>query len=76
MTRSEALFSRLEVDKSKEELAQYRRDRQSWEERLDRSGRRTGTASWRRSPPATAIPQPHRFPVAVVFVVPRREAIR
>src|SRR5690606_28689726 len=71
----DALFSRLEVEKSKEELAQYRRDRQSWEERL------AGLAAERdREVAAVAAryrdPKPHRFPVAVVFVVPKREAIR
>jgi superfamily II DNA or RNA helicase len=71
----DALFSRLEVEKSKEELAQYRRDRQFWEERL------TGLAAERDREVAAVEapyrdPKPHRFPVAVVFVVPKREAIR
>jgi len=71
----DALFSRLEVEKSKEELAQYRRDRQSWEERL------AGLAAERDREVAAVEaryrdPKPHRFPVAVVFVVPKREAIR
>ena len=71
----DALFSRLEVEKSKEELAQYRRDRQSWEERLagltaERDRELAAVAARYRGP------VPHRFPVAVVFVVPKREAIR
>ncbi|HEX6497778.1 MAG TPA: DISARM system SNF2-like helicase DrmD [Micromonosporaceae bacterium] len=69
------LFSRVEAEKSRDELAQYRRDRQSWEERL------SGLEA-ERDRELAAIddryrdPQPHRFPVAVVFVVPRREASR
>ena len=71
----DALFSRAEVSKSKEELAQYRRDRQSWEERLsgleaERDRELAVIAARYRDP------KPHRFPVAVVFVVPTREAIR
>ena len=58
-----------------EELAQYRRDRRSWEERLARSTP-SATASSRRSTARYRDPQAHRFPVAVVFVVPKREAVR
>ncbi|GIF48211.1 SNF2 domain-containing protein [Asanoa ferruginea] len=63
------------MSKSKEELAQYRKDRQSWEERLsaleaERDRELAAVAARYRDP------KPHRFPVAVVFVVPRREAIR
>jgi superfamily II DNA or RNA helicase len=74
----DALFSVPEMavlQKSKEELAQYRRDRQSWEERLSR-------LEEERARELKAIadryrdPKPHRFPVAVVFVVPRGEAVR
>ena len=39
-------------------------------------GCRRVTASSSGSPPATARSRPHSFPVAVIFVVPRREAIR
>ncbi len=74
----DALFSRAEAarwEKSREELAQYRRDRQSWRERL------SGLAAERdRELDLIAAryqdPTPRRFPVAVVFVVPRQEAIR
>lgn len=71
----DALFSRAELEKSKEELAQYRRDRQSWEERLagleaERDRELAAVEARYRDP------VPHRFPVAVVFVVPQREAIR
>lgn len=71
----EALFSRVEVEKSRDELTQYRRDRQSWVQRLadlDTERDRELAAIATRY----ADPQPHRFPVAVVFVVPRQEATR
>lgn len=71
----EALISRAEAGKSRDELAQYRRDRRSWAERLDQlphDRERELAAVARRY----ADPQPHRFPVAVVFVVPRGEAVR
>ena len=71
----QALISRAEAGKSRDELAQYRRDRRSWAERLDQlpqDRERELAAVARRY----ADPQPHRFPVAVVFVVPRREAVR
>ncbi|MEU4772693.1 DISARM system SNF2-like helicase DrmD [Micromonospora sp. NPDC023644] len=63
------------MSKSKEELAQYRKDRQSWEERLsaleaERDRELDAVAARYRDP------KPHRFPVAVVFVVPKREATR
>lgn len=70
-----ALFSRVEAAKTRDELAQYRRDRRSWEERLaalDVERERELAAIERRY----ADPQPHRFPVAIVFVVPKREAVR
>ncbi|MET7373438.1 DISARM system SNF2-like helicase DrmD [Micromonospora arida] len=63
------------MSKSKEELAQYRKDRQSWEERLpaleaERDRELAVVAARYRDP------KPHRFPVAVVFVVPKRESTR
>ena len=71
----QALISRAEVGKSRDELAQYRRDRRSWAERLDQlpqDRERELAAVARRY----ADPRPHRFPVAVAFVVRRREAVR
>ncbi|GLZ14516.1 helicase SNF2 family protein [Actinomadura sp. NBRC 104425] len=71
----DALFSRIEASKNEEELRQYRRDRQSWEERL-------GRLEIERDRELEAIaaryrdPRSHTFPVAVIFVVPRREAVR
>ncbi|MEH0932757.1 DISARM system SNF2-like helicase DrmD [Micromonospora sp. CPCC 205558] len=71
----DALFSLAVAAKSKEELAQYRKDRQSWEERLsalevERDRELAAVAARYQDP------KPHRFPVAVVFVVPKREATR
>ena len=71
----DALFSRAEASRSRDELAQFRRDRQSWQQRLDR-------LAVERDREVAAIearyrdPQQHSFPVAVIFVVPRREATR
>lgn len=70
----EALISRLEF-KSKEELDQYRRDRQSWQKRLDQLAQvqeRELAVIADRYRDLRA----HTDPVAVVFVVPRQEAIR
>jgi len=63
------------IHRSKDELAQFRRDRQSWDERLkslelERDRELQSIADRYRDP------QPHRFPVAVIFVVPREEATR
>ncbi|MEU6207381.1 DISARM system SNF2-like helicase DrmD [Micromonospora musae] len=71
----ETLFSLAEASKSREELAQYRKDRQSWEERLaaleaERDRELDAVTARYRDPKS------HRFPVAVVFVVPKREATR
>jgi hypothetical protein len=71
----DALFSRAEASRSRDELAQFRRDRQSWQQRLDR-------LTVERDREVAAIearyrdPQQHSFPVAVIFVVPKREATR
>lgn len=69
----DALFSRVEAAKTRDELAQYRRDRQSWERRL------SGLAAERERELAAIDaryrdPRPHQFPVAVVFVVPHHQA--
>jgi hypothetical protein len=71
----DALISLAEAAKSRDELVQYRRDRQSWQQRL------AGLENERNRELAMIEdryrdPQPHQFPVAVVFVVPRREATR
>ena len=71
----DALFSRLPFEKSKEELEQYRRDRRNWQRRLD------GLAAERERELAAietrySHQKAHLFPVAVVFVIPSREAVR
>ncbi|NMN97832.1 DISARM system SNF2-like helicase DrmD [Antrihabitans stalactiti] len=74
-TEEEALFSRSDLEKSKDERAQYRRDRQNWEQRLD-------ALKFERDRELDAVSaryrhqDPHRFPVAVVFVIPAKEATR
>lgn len=71
----DALFSRADVEKSKEELEQYRRDRRNWQRRLD-------SLAAERERELAAIDaryssrESHLFPVAVVFVIPSREAVR
>ena len=73
--KEDALFSRAEASKSKEELAQYRRDRHRREERLasltDERHRELEAVDARYHEPKS-----HSFPVAVIFVVPKREATR
>ena len=70
-----ALFSELDITKTKEEREQYRKDRENWKRRLES----LATERDRELAAITARyadPTPHRFPVAVVFVVPRKEAVR
>jgi superfamily II DNA or RNA helicase len=70
-----ALFSERSLTQTKEEREQYRKDRRNWESRL-------ASLDGERERELAAIEQrysrqdPHTFPVAVVFVVPRKEAIR
>jgi len=71
----DALFSMADVAKTREERAQYRRDRRSWRERLEsleseRDRELEVIARRYRNP------EPHKFPVAVVVVVPTEEATR
>jgi len=69
---SDTLFAEIQT-RSREEIAQYHKDRKAWEERL-----RTLDAERDRELEQIAAryasPEPHSFPVAVIFVVPRREA--
>nr|WP_241883115.1 DISARM system SNF2-like helicase DrmD [Frankia sp. KB5] len=71
----DALFSRFEIARSREELAQYRKDRQAWQDRLDRLDQER-----RRELDVIAQryrdPRQHQFPVAVVLVVPAAEEAR
>lgn len=71
----DALFSLIDIEKSKEEREQYRKDRRRWEARLteltiERDRELEAIAARYRHQ------EPHLFPVAVVFVIPKREAIR
>ncbi|MFF4625265.1 DISARM system SNF2-like helicase DrmD [Nonomuraea jabiensis] len=69
----DALISLSEITKDARELAQYRRDRQSWQDRLAQLAverdRELEVIAARY-----ADPRPHTFPVALIFVVPEREA--
>ncbi|MFC3994375.1 DISARM system SNF2-like helicase DrmD [Nocardiopsis sediminis] len=71
----EALFSARDIRQTKEERDQYRKDRMNWEKRL-------ASLAEERDRELTAITEryarqdPHSFPVAVVVVVPRKEAVR
>jgi hypothetical protein len=69
----DALFSTLETQ-SKDEIAQYHRDRRAWVKRLQRlEGERDLELA--QIAARYADPQSHSFPVAVIFVVPQREAL-
>lgn len=69
------LFSMAEARGDEREIAQWRRDRQSWQERLDQlEGRRDREIE--RIADRYRDVRPHSFPVAVIFAVPRREATR
>jgi superfamily II DNA or RNA helicase len=69
----DALFSAIETQ-SREEIAQYHRDRKSWEERLRRlDGERARELE--QVAARYADPKPHSFPVAVIFVVPKGEVL-
>lgn len=67
------LFARHLADPN--EAAQFRRDRQSWEERLDRLPAERD-AEVGRIAARYAQPADHLFPVAVIFVVPTRLVTR
>ncbi len=71
----DALFSLADAAKTKEERAQYRRDRQKWQARLEELAtereRELGVIAERYREQ-----DPHSSPVAVVVVVPKREATR
>jgi superfamily II DNA or RNA helicase len=71
----DALFSVMEGRGDEREIAQWRRDRENWEKKL------AGLESNRDRELARVASRyqeitPHSFPVAVIFAVPRREAVR
>lgn len=71
----DALFSVVEGRGDERELAQYRRDKANWEKKLnDLTARRDRELA--RVDTRYAEQTPHSFPVAVIFVVPKREAVR
>ena len=72
----DALFSRVEAARTRRRARAVPARPAVLGGAAGRAGRRTRPRARRRSRPATRDPQPHRFPVAVVFVVPKREAIR
>ncbi|GAA0338492.1 DISARM system SNF2-like helicase DrmD [Actinoallomurus spadix] len=68
----DTLFSAIEA-RSKDEIAQYHRDRRSWEERLRRL-QSDRDRELEQIDARYADPRSHSFPVAIIFVVPEREA--
>ena len=70
-----ALFSVAEGRGDERELAQWRRDRENWASKLDRLTAERERELARVSARYRDIRR-HSFPVAVIFVVPRRAAIR
>ena len=57
------------------EIAQYRRDRENWQTKLDDLAAKRDRELARVTTRYAEI-TPHSFPVAVIFAVPYREAIR
>ena len=74
-TEEGTLFSRAEGRGDEREIAQFRRDRQSWQDRLDRLEAERDHEVTRVAGRYRDV-TPHSFPVAVIFAVPRREAVR
>ncbi|RFU39424.1 helicase [Actinomadura logoneensis] len=69
----DTLFSAIET-RSREEIRQYQNDRRSWEHRLRRLADERDL-ELQQIAARYAAPQSHSFPVAVIFVVPQREAL-
>jgi hypothetical protein len=74
-TEEDALFSVVEGRGDEREIAQWRRDRENWEKRL-RELESKRDAELARVASRYAEITPHSFPVAVIFAVPKREAVR
>jgi hypothetical protein len=70
-----ALFSVVEGRGDEREIAQWRRDRENWQTRLDDLTAKRDRELARVTSRYAEITQ-HSFPVAVIFAVPRREAVR
>jgi superfamily II DNA or RNA helicase len=71
----DALFSMVEGRGDPGELKQYQRDRENWEKKLRTLDAERDRELARVASRYSSI-TPHSFPVAVIFVVPRREAAR
>jgi len=71
----DALFSVVEGRGDAEELKQYQRDRTNWEKKLAMLDAERDRELARVASRYSSI-TPHAFPVAVIFVVPKREATR
>jgi superfamily II DNA or RNA helicase len=74
-TEEDALFSVVEGRGDEREIAQWRHDRENWEKRL-RELESKRDAELARVASRYAEITPHSFPVAVIFAVPKREAVR
>jgi hypothetical protein len=71
----DALFSVVEGRGDEREIAQWRRDRENWQVRLDELVAKRDRELAKIASRYTEITR-HSFPVAVIFAVPRREAVR
>ena len=71
----DALFSVVEGRGDEREIAQWRRDRENWQVKLDALTAKRDRELARVAARYAEI-TPHGFPVAVIFAVPRREAVR
>lgn len=71
----DALFSVVEGRGDEREIAQWRRDRDNWQVKLDELAVKRERELARVTARYEQI-TPHSFPVAVIFAVPRREAVR
>jgi superfamily II DNA/RNA helicase len=69
----DTLFAEIET-RSRDEIRQYHNDRRSWEGRLRRLSD-DRDLELQQIAARYADPRPHSFPVAVIFVVPKREVL-
>lgn len=74
-TDENALFSVVEGRGDEREIAQWRRDRDNWQLRLDELAAKRERELARVAARYQEV-TPHSFPVAVIFAVPKREAVR
>jgi len=74
-TEEGALFSVVEGRGDEREIAQWKRDRDNWEKRLRELEAKRNIELAKVQARYEQI-TPHSFPVAVIFAVPKREAVR